>query len=533
MDIERSKNYIISHDLGTSSDKAVLVSTTGSILDLSKATYQISYPHPNWAEQDPEDWWKAIQRTTRALLKKSGIKPENIVGVTFSAQNQCLLPVDESGVPLRPALSWMDSRAAKIIHKKLWKQPRIMGYNIFNVLKFLRITGGSPGQSGKDQIGRILWLKENEPEVFHKTAKFLDAKDYIIFKLTGEMVTSVDIAVIWWMLDTRDAINQWHPDLCQLAGIKPAQLAEVKPSAEIIGRITTDAAQKTGLLPGTPIINGAGDLAAAALGSGALDEGELHISLGTSGWVGGHFAKRKIDIIHYAGCIGSTNPEKYYLGMAHQETAGACLEWLKKTFLPDDQQDGAEEESSAIFQQFDQIASTVPPGAEGLMFTPWMFGERCPLDDDFVRAGLFNLGLNHSKAHIIRAVFEGIAMNTRWAMETLEKMYNSVDELNIVGGGAKSDIWCQIFSDVMNRKINRVSNPQLAAARGVALLAAKAMGYLDTFGDIKSLIKIDKTFSPEVSNRKLYDDLFVDFKKIYKRNKKWYHRKNRNQIPFV
>ena len=313
--------------------------------------------------------------------------------------------------------------------KLLWTPPRIKGFNIFRLLKFLRITGGAPGHTGKDQIGKILWLQRHEPEVFAKTYKYLDAKDFIIFKLTGAMVTSVDLAVIWWFLDTRKNRNEWSPELCRMAHIRPDQLAEVKESSAIAGVLTPEAAELTGLRPGTPIINGGGDLTVAALGSGSIGDGELHISLGTSGWVAGHVSKRKIDLPHYTGCIGSTYPSKYFLVMAHQETAGICLEWLKNKVLYHEEQLKAEAHVPNIYELLDSLAEQAGPGAGGLIFTPWMYGERSPLDDDTVRAGLFNVGLNHSREHIIRAVFEGIAFNTRWAMETIENLYQPVREL--------------------------------------------------------------------------------------------------------
>jgi xylulokinase len=162
-----------------------------------------------------------------------------------------------------------------------------------------------------------------------------------------------------------------------------------------------------------------------------------------------------------------------------------------------------------------------------LIFTPWMYGERCPLDDDFVRAGLYNVGLNHSREHLVRAVFEGIAFNTRWAMETLEKLYHRVSYLNIIGGGAKSNIWCQIIADITNRIIRRVANPQQAGAKGVALLASKTLGYISSIREIKKYITIDREFKPNSENRQLYDRLFGEFKNIYKQNKKWYARMNR------
>lgn len=521
-----SEMYIISHDMGTSSDKAILITIYGDIIDSVKQNYPMYHPQHGYAEQDPSDWWNAVCNTTRAVLKKTGVKPKDVVGMTFSSQMQNLIPVSKEGNPLMRSMTWLDGRSADIMREKLWTPPRILGYNIFHLLRFLMITGGSPGHTGKDQIGKMLWLKAYQPELFKSTYKFLDAKDFIIYQLTGNMVTSVDIAVIWWLLDTRKNRNQWHTKLCKLAGIRLDQLPEVRESAAIVGEITKKAAEQTGLLPGTPIFNGAGDLSSAALGSGAIEDGELHISLGTSGWVAGHFTKRKLDIPHYTGCIGSTYPQKYYLGIAHQETAGVCLEWLKNNVLYYKDQLTEERKVAEIYQVLDQLAEQAGPGAEGLIFTPWMYGERCPLDDDYVRAGLFNIGLNHSRDHIIRAVFEGIAFNTRWAMETLENLYSKVDELNIIGGGAKSNVWCQIMADITNRKINRVKDPQQAGAKGMALLASMTLGYIQSYHDIKNYIKIDYSFNPDPDNRKLYDRLFKEFKNIYNQNKKWYKRMN-------
>ncbi len=519
--------YIVSHDLGTSADKAVLVTVYGELVDTERQEYPIYHPKPGYAEQAPFDWWQAVCETTRKLTAKTGVKPADIVGMTFSSQCQTLVSVDKEGNPVTRAISWLDGRSADIIREKLWTPPRIMGYNIFKLLRFLRITGGSPGHTGKDQIGKILWLQRHQPEIYSRIFKFLDVKDFIIHHLTGNFVKSVDLGVIWWLMDTRKNRNQWHPGLCKLAGVGVEMLPQVKESAAIVGEVTPKAAENTGLLPGTPVINGAGDLGAAALGSGAIGEGELHISIGTSGWVAGHFGKRKIDIPHYAGCIGSTYPQKYYLGMAHQETAGICLEWLKNRVLYHEEQLKQESQVAEIYQLLDQLAESAEPGSAGLIFTPWMYGERCPIDDDHVRAGLFNIGLNHSREHLVRAVLEGIAFNTRWAMETLENLYSRVDQLNIVGGGAKSDIWCQIVADITDRVINQVQNPHLAGAVGVALLASMTLGYIDSYHDIKKYIKIKHSFSPNADNRRLYDTMFREFKNLYKQNRKWYARMNR------
>ena len=521
------EKYILAHDMGTSGNKAILITVHGEIIATTKEKYPLYYPKPGFAEHDPLEWWDAICNTTRRLLKETSIKPEEVVGITMSSMMQTLIPVDHQGNPLTRAMTWLDVRSAEILSRKLWTPPRIIGYNIFKLLRFLIITGGTPGHTGKDQIGEILWLREYQPEIFAQTYKFIDAKDFILYQLTGNFVTSVDLATVWWLLDSRKNRNQWHSGLCKLAGITPAQLAEVKESGALVGYLTAAAGEKLGLVTGTPVINGAGDLTASALGSGAVEEGELHVRIGSSGGVGGHFKKRKIDIAHYAGCIGSANPREYYLGLAEQDTAGICLEWIKDNVIYHQNQLIEETQVEEVYQLFDQLAEKAPAGANGLIFTPWIYGERCPLDDDTVRAGLFNLGLNHTRQHIFRAVLEGIAFNLRWAMEIMENLYQPVKEMRMVGGGAKSDIWCQIMADVTNRIIHQVTDPDLGAAKGVALLASKTLGYIESFSAIKQYVKIKNSYQPNPENRKLYDRLFKEFKNLYKQNKHWYRRMNR------
>ena len=520
------KKYILSHDMGTSSNKAMLVTVFGDIIDSTKKEYPLYVPQPGFAEQEPYDWWDAICETSKNLIKKTGVKPEDIVGVTFSSQMQGLVLVSQEGKPLRRAISWVDSRAGDIMREKIWTFPRFQGYNIFRLIRFLRITGGAPGLSGKDIIGKILWLKKHEPEVIARTHKYLDPKDFIIFKMTGNYIKSTDLAVIWWLLDTRNNRNQWHPKLCKMVGIEMDKLPEVKASGEIAGSITKEAAKATGLLPGTPVINGAGDISAAALGSGAVENGRMHIRIGTSGGVAGHFTKRKIDLAHYAGCIGSAYPEKYYLGIGTQDTMGICLEWVKKKVIYHGENLKQEYHVDKIYQILDKLVERVKPGADGLIFTPWLYGERCPLNDDTLRGGLYNIGLNHTRDHIIRAVFEGIAMNIRWALETMEKLFGKVEELNFVGGGAMSDTWSQIIADITNRTIHQVTDPQMAAGKGVALLASISLGYIKTFEEIGQYIKINNTYYPNAANRQLYDKHFNAFKKLYKQNRKWYAMMN-------
>ena len=518
--------YILTHDLGASSNKEVLFTLHGRLIAEAREDYSVHYPQTNYAEQDPFDWLRAVYNTTHKAMQKSGIAPDQIAGITFASQMQTLVAVDNKGLPVMPAISWLDTRGMEVVYDTLWTSPRIIGYQPLRLLRFLRITGGAPGHTGKDPIAKIIWLKEKKPELFARAAKFLDVKDFVIYHLTGKWAKSIDMASVWWLLDTRKNRNQWDESLCKLAGITPDHLPPVLPSAAIIGPLQDEAARLMGLTPGIPVINGCGDIPGAAVGSGALHEGELSIRLGTSGGIAGHFSHRKIDLIHYAGCIGSSYPEKYYLALAHQETIGICLEWLANRILYHKQRLEEETLFADVYQLLDYLAAQAPAGSKGLIFTPWMFGERCPIDDHNVRAGLFNLSLQHGREHMIRAVLEGIAYNLRWALQVIENLYEPVEQLNIIGGGAKSDIWCQIIADVTNRRIRQVADPQQANARGVALLASLSLGYIDAFETISDYIVIQQTYTPQAENRQLYDHLFTEFKKLYIQNKKWYGRMN-------
>ncbi|MDD5765885.1 MAG: FGGY-family carbohydrate kinase [Candidatus Marinimicrobia bacterium] len=513
--------YILAHDMGTSSNKAMLVTVYGDIIGSTKKEYSMVMTQPGFAEQEPSDWWNAICETSKSVIEQTGINPADIVGVTFSSQMQGLVLMSKEGEPLRRAISWVDSRGGDIMRERIWTWPRIQGYNIFRLIRFLIITGGAPGLAGKDIIGKILWLKKHEPENIAKTFKYLDPKDFIVYKITGNYVKSTDLAVVWWLMDTRKNVNQWHTGLCKMVGIETDKLPEVKTSKAIVGSVTKTAARAMGVLPGTPVINGAGDISASALGSGAVENGRLHVRIGTSGGVAGHFTKRKIDLAHYAGCIGSAYPEKYYLGIGTQDTMGICLEWVKNKVIYHAEKLQQEYDVDKLYMVLDKLVQRVKPGSDGLIFTPWLYGERCPLNDDTVRGGLYNIGLNHTRSHIIRAVFEGIAMNATWALEVMERLFDKVEDLNFVGGGALSDTWCQIIADIMNRPIHQVTDPQQAAGKGVALLASWSLGYIKTFEEIGKHVKIKNTFYPNPENREVYDKQYKAFKNLYKQNRKW------------
>jgi len=512
------ERFILAHDTGTTSNKAVLVRLNGEIVGHASAEYPVYYPKRGWAEQKPSDWWNAVVKTTRTLLERANVKPSDIAAIVFTTQMSGTIPVDSNGEPLMSCMIWLDTRAKEQAEKMSHGIIKIAGYGLTTLIKFLRITGGIYGHVGKDPICKILWVKEEQPRIYAETYKFLDCKDYLIYKCTGNFVISRDYANIWWMMDTRKGKFNWSDTILKKYGIERAKLPEIMKATDIAGKLTKEAAAEMGLIEGTPIVVGAGDVASAAIGSGAVREGKIHAYIGTSDWLGCHLSERKKDLFHYIGCICSAHPEMY-LCVAEQETAGACLDWLKNTMF----KEGEEED---VYELFSEMASKINPGAGGLIFTPWLFGERAPLDDPTVRGGFHNLSLEHTREHLVRAVFEGVALNMKWALFYMERLAGKAESINVIGGGAISNVWCQILADALNRKINRVSDPKEAGAKGAAIIAMIALGHVKSFEDAEELVKIDSVFEPNYQNAIVYERLFKEFKNIYKNNRRMYRRLN-------
>ncbi len=521
-----SEDYILAHDVGTGSDKAAILDTRANLIDHQTSEYEVSHPEKGCALQDPEEcWWEAIIETTGGLLEVNEVEPSEIEGIVFSAQMSGTLPVDEDGSPLLPCMIWLDTRASVQAEEMLSGAIEIGGYDVFTLAEFVWITGGAPGLAGKDPISKILWIRENEPEVYEQTHKFLNVKDFLIHKSTGNFVTSEDDANLTWLMDIRT--KEWSDVLCEKYGVNMDKLPKIKESPEIAGELTPKAANDLGLETGTSVVVGSGDVTSAAVGSGSVGEKETHGYIGTSSWLGSHTSDRRGDLSHYIGSICSANPQKY-LCIAEQENAGGCLEWIKNQMYKREMI-RYEEKVEEIYQLFDRIVEDVEPGSKDLIFTPWIYGERAPLDDHSVRGGFHNLSLDHSREHLLRAVFEGVAFNLKWALKYQEDLIGKVEGINFVGGGASSDVWCQIFADVLNRRINKVQNPREAGVRGAAMIAAVGLGHIEKFEDVKELVEIEKSFTPNSENREIYDGLFEEFKEIYWNNKEMYERLN--EIP--
>jgi xylulokinase len=510
------EKLFLAYDVGTTNLKAGLLDTKFNILGKKSTRYPVYIPRKGYAEQDPMDWWNAVVETTNQLIDEKKLNTSRIGGIVFCGQTLSTVLVSKDGEPLMRSMIWMDARAApqakRMIGGGLIK---ISGYNLRSLWRFLRITGGGPGLAGKDQISKLVWLKENKPNIYKQTYKFLDSNGFMIFKATGNPVISKFDAHLSWLMDTRQGRQGWSKSLLKRYRLDEGKLPEIKSSTDVAGKLTKHAARELNLPEGTPVVVGAGDVACVAVGSGAVKEGEFFVYIGTSDFMGVHIKERKTDISHYMGTVCSAIPDMY-LYTGEQETGGTCLDWVRDQVFKWE----TEKQGEKVYDLMEQSAIDVPPGSKGLMFTPWLSGEKTPFDNNTIRGGFHNLSIEHNRGIIVRAVMEGVALNMRWAFRCMEKKVGKkADWVNFVGGGAVSPTWGQIIADVLDRATRQVENPKEAGVRGATMIGTVALGIDSSLASAARGVKITRVFKPKPENAKLYDGLFVEFKRLYESHK--------------
>ncbi|MHA1526385.1 MAG: xylulokinase [Promethearchaeota archaeon] len=539
------KKYILANDHGTSGPKPAIVSTTGEVIGWVFKEVPLILPKEGGAEQNPDDWWNAFLEGAKELIDKDLVPVEDIVGVCNTSQWSGTVPVDKDGNNLTNGIIWMDDRGAPYI-AELHKTPlKVSGYSLLKLIKWMKITGGLPASS-KDPISHILWLKNEKPDIYNKTYKFLDTQDYMNLKLTGKMAASYASIQLHWMTDIRDANNvHYSQKLIKILKVDPAKLPELKSSIDVLGTITKEVSDKLGLNKDTRVVMGAPDLHSATIGSGAVRDFEGHICIGTSDWLTCPVPYKRTSIKYMMASMPAAIPGRYFIAN-EQEIAGGCLTFLRDKILYHKDELLKEAALPDVYKIFDRIAESAPAGANGLIFTPWLFGERTPVEDHTLRGGIYNISLDSNREDLIRAVFEGVACNINWLLISIEDFLKKkfidkkvlatrpdlkkarmiMPELNMIGGGAQSNVWCQIIADVLNRKIRQVKDPIQANARGAAYMAAVALGY-NNWDAISKNIEISNVFTPNPDNRDTYNKLFKEFLNIYKMTKKFDRRLNK------
>jgi xylulokinase len=520
--------YVLAVDLGTGGPKVALVAATGRIAASAFEPVPLHLLPGGGAEQDPHAWWSAVVSASRRVVIDGGVPVDRIVGVGCTAQWSGTVAVAEDGHPLRPAVIWMDSRGSSAIRNQARGTVNVLGYGVHKIQRWIRLTGGAPGHSGKDPLAHILWIRESEPEVYRDTFKFLEPVDWLNQRLTGRFAASHDSIVVHWVTDNRrvGAID-YDQTLLRMAGLERAKLPDLVPSATIMGHIRPEAADELGLPVGLPVATGTGDVHSAAIGSGAVTDFAGHLYIGTSSWISCHVPFKKTDPLRNVASIPAAIPGKYLVADEH-ETAGACLTFLAHNVLWGDDALGSAPPDGDVYKLLDKVAASVEPGANGTLFTPWLNGERSPVDDHTIRGGFHNLSLTTSRPDLVRAVYEGVALNSRWLLGAVERFVGRrLDPLAFIGGGANSDVWAQIHADVTGRRIRQVSDPVLANVRGAGLLTFLALGRVEV-EDIGAMIDVKATFEPDRAQAKVYDLLYPEFVNLYKSTRQIHKRLNRH-----
>lgn len=511
--------HVLAVDLGTSVLKVALASLDGTIVAAEQEPCSVSLLPGGGAEQDPEDWWTLIGRATTRLLAGGAVAPSSVAAVSCTAQWSGTVATGSDGRALRPAILWMDSRGAPQARRIAAGPVRVRGYGVDKLARWVRRTGGAPARSGKDPLAHILWLRDNEPDTYARSRCFLEPKDWLNLRLTGRAAATYDSIALHWVTDNRDpAAVHYDRELLRLAGLNRSQLPDLAAATDVLGPLLPGPAAELGLPAGIPVVAGAPDVQSAAIGSGATGDFHGHLYIGTSSWLTCHVPYKKTDLLRNMASLPSAVPGRYLVA-DEQETAGGTLTFLRDRLR-----------LVESYAEVDRLAASSPPGSNGVLFTPWLNGERTPVEDRTLRGGFHNLSLSTTRSDLARAVLEGVALNSRWLLTAVERFTRRrLDPITFIGGGARSDLWCQILADVLGRRIDQHADPVNANARGAAVIAAVALGEL-TFDQVPDLTPVARCYEPDPRVAGFFDDVFGEFTGIYRRNRTAYARLNHDRV---
>lgn len=486
-------DYLLGIDIGTSGARGVLMNREGKIYARAGREYSINMPQPGWAEQDPKMWWEATIQVIREVLKESEVNPQQIRGIGLSGQMHGTVFLDKNLQPFRPAIIWADQRSSsqcEFIYQKIGKE------------RLAELTG-NPIATGF-MCSTLLWMKENQPEMCNKIYKVILAKDYIRYKLTGNLGVEVTDASSTLLLDIKKRC--WSKELLDLLSLPLKILpGEVHESQEVAGYILAEVARNTGLLEGIPVVYGGGDQSMQAVGNGVIRPGILSSTIGTGGQLFITIDKFTYDPKLRIHTFCHAIPNNYHLQGAIL-SAGLSLKWLKENIL----------HTLDSYPVFDEEVEKIRAGSEGVIFLPYLLGERSPYMNPQARGVFFGLSLEHHRVHLIKAVMEGVVFALRDCLEVFEELGIKIEQVIASGGGAKSRVWRQIQADVFNKELSMTQSIE-QAAMGAAILAGVGVGiYKNTEEGCKKAVKFKKEkIKPIPENVDIYNKKFEIFKSLY------------------
>jgi xylulokinase len=493
--------YLLGIDIGTSGTKTVLFDEVGNTVVSAVYEYPLYQPNIGWAEQEPEDWWNATVLGIRKVLSDSGIKACDISGIGLSGQMHGLVMLDKDDKVLRRSIIWCDQRTTKECEQIT---------SLIGEKRLIEITA-NPALTGFT-ASKIMWVKNNEPQIFEKAAKIMLPKDYVRFRLTGEFATEVSDASGMQLMDIPDRC--WSSEVLSKLEIDIHKLPQMYESQEISGKVSKEAAELTGLCEGTAVVGGAGDQAAGAVGNGIVKPGVVSSTIGTSGVVFAYLDKISIDPAGRVHTFCHAVPNTWHV-MGVTQAAGLSLKWFRDNFC-NEEINVAHLMGVDPYVLMDQQAEKSVPGSNGLIYLPYLMGERTPHLDAYAKGVFFGLSAKHDKKDMIRAVMEGVAFSLRDCLEIISDMGIHVSEIRASGGGGRSRLWKQIQADVFGKGITTINSSE-GPALGVALLAGVGTGvYKNVAQACDAAIKVDNVQQVEIDRQQKYTKLYGIYRQLYK-----------------
>jgi xylulokinase len=515
--VDRNDLYALAVDLGTGGPKVGLVSLTGVIAWSDHLPVVTRRTPGGGATQDAEEWWQLITSAARRAIGSGSVPVGRIVAVSCTGQWASTVPVDPAGRPVGECLLWLDTRGAARVRHVVGGP--IGGYSPTALARWIRHSGGAPSTSGADPIGHILFVEHDLPEVAASARWYLEPVDYLAMRFTGVAAATPASMAGAWLTDNRHPTRlRYDPVLIRASGVPGGKLPPLLPTGATVGTVLPAVAGDLGLPPGVAVVSGTPDLHSAAAGAGAVRAYEPHLAISTTSWISCPYPKKKTDPFRQMATVPGITPG-LMLVANNQDSGGGALEWWRDCLSVGD--------DPGTYEQLTALAGQAEPGSGGVLFTPWLAGERSPVDDRSARAGFHNLTLRTTRAEMVRAVMEGVAFNARWLCEAVERFVGRpFGPIRVVGGGATSPLWCSIYAGILDRPIEQVTDPLHANLRGSALLAGMALGQVRA-DEVRSMVPVEATHSPDPSTRQRYDRLFDEFPRLHAAQKGMFRRLNR------
>jgi xylulokinase len=523
-----TQKYVIAIDVGTSGTKVGLVNLDGNVVAAASGRYETAFLPDGGVEQVPDEWWQVVSNGVKQVIKESGASPEEIVAIGVTSQWAVTVAVDEQGDPLMNAISWMDTRGGKYNSKILKGFPNLQGYSGLKLFRWVDIVGVPPSLDGIESFGHMLFVKNELPDIYRRTYKFLEPMDFINMRLTGKANATQNSNIATFLIDNRkNGTKDYNSWALKLSGIDRSKLPDLLPVEGIVGNLRSSIASEWGLSTKTVVITSANDNSVSPIGCGAIADYEAVAVLGTSGMLVFHLPNKKSDLIHMLLTMPSALSDRYIIFGDTGNTGRVVDSFIKNmvygrdTFCTDDM-------PVDIYAQFNQAAAQVSAGSDDLLFLPWFTGGTlAPTADPYLRGGFVNLTTRTSRNQLARAVLEGIAYNWRWLKENSEVFIkHQFPFWRVTGGGAVSDVWVQILADVLGIPMYQQENPSHHSLLGIAFLAFNRLGLM-SLEEIPNKVRTKRVYEPNLANKEVYDRMYTYFRQCHKQLKPMFHSLNK------